>query len=204
MTEITLGLEDVKVICPDCASEMVQKGLQEVTLEDFAVVYKAKSKKGGMSTEDPGLFTRCMKTAGAQKASDPAAYCASVHKKISGMWPGEHGGKNPMGPEKKSATVVDVVSEIVKAGTRAGSKKAHEVMGHKVGGQTEQANSLMLAKRKKSELRKAYETANAAHESAKAKGAKGGDLQKLFISAKSAWEAYADASKGLRETKYPG
>ncbi len=57
------------------------------------VIVKARSKKEGMDTSDPGLFTRCMETVGAQKASDPAAYCAAVHKKITGEWPGEHRGE---------------------------------------------------------------------------------------------------------------
>ena len=119
--QIVLSLEDAAALCPGCAAEMITKSLSEVTLDEFAQVYieKAKKKDGGMSTEDPGLFTRCMETAGAKKASDPAAYCAAVHKKISGMWPGEHGGKNPSGPEKKpkkkSATTEDALAAVYKS-----------------------------------------------------------------------------------------
>ncbi len=125
--QITLTLEDVAALCPSCAAEMITKSLSEVTLDAFAEAYVEKAKKGkggGLgSTKDPGLFTRCMATAGARKASDPAAYCAAIHKKITGMWPGEHGGKNPTGPEKKpakkkSATTEDALAAVYKALTQ--------------------------------------------------------------------------------------
>lgn len=121
---IILSLEDVAAMCPECAAEMITKSLSEVELDGFAAAYVEKAKRkggdGGLgSTKDPGLFTRCMATAGAKKASDPAAYCAAIHKKITGMWPGEHGGKNPMGPEKKPAkkksTIEDALAAVYKS-----------------------------------------------------------------------------------------
>jgi hypothetical protein len=48
---------------------------------------------------DPGLFSQCMDDPLLDGYPDDVkkAICARVHELITGMWPGEHGGKNPNG-----------------------------------------------------------------------------------------------------------
>ncbi len=67
---------------------------------NIAGLAKHLSKKYG---GDPHFFTKCM---GAEEVAgyDDAvkkSLCAKAHKLAVGIWPGEHGGKNPTGPEKK-------------------------------------------------------------------------------------------------------
>ena len=82
--------EDAAILMPDLAAEMKSLPTNVISLDEL--VEKAK-KKGGkakrMSTEDPGLFRRIMKTPSAKKSTNPQAYAAAVHHKITGAWPGE-------------------------------------------------------------------------------------------------------------------
>ena len=59
---------------------------------------------------DPHFHTKCMNDPELKKDYDEerrAAICARAHYIATGMWPGEHGGKNPSGPEKKKEESMD-------------------------------------------------------------------------------------------------
>lgn len=78
---------DASSLFPEFMPEL--KSLDQSQLLDLDELV-SKAKEGGkLDTSDPGLFTRCIKTAGAKKSSDPNAYCAAVHHKITGRWPAE-------------------------------------------------------------------------------------------------------------------
>jgi len=52
---------------------------------------------------DPHFFTKCMEdeTIAGYDEDQKSGICAKAHKIVTGIWPGEHGGENPNGPEKK-------------------------------------------------------------------------------------------------------
>jgi len=52
---------------------------------------------------DPHFFTKCMAAEELQgyPEENRSGICARAHKIATGIWPGEHGGENPSGPEKK-------------------------------------------------------------------------------------------------------
>lgn len=45
----------------------------------------------------PGDFDRCVRHLGKYMPGRAEGYCANLHHRATGMWPGEHGGSNPMG-----------------------------------------------------------------------------------------------------------
>lgn len=51
---------------------------------------------------DPGFFSKCMGDEALQGYDHDArsAICARAHKIAIGIWPGEHGGENPMGAKE--------------------------------------------------------------------------------------------------------
>jgi hypothetical protein len=61
---------------------------------------KHLSKKLGA---DPNFHTKCMgdESVAGYDEGVRASVCAKAHKMVTGIWPGEHGGKNPNGPEAK-------------------------------------------------------------------------------------------------------
>ena len=55
--------------------------------------------KGGVKIAwgTPGDFRRCVRHLNKHMPGRAEGYCAKLHKRATGMWPGEHGGKNPNG-----------------------------------------------------------------------------------------------------------
>jgi len=74
---------------------------------NIAGLAKHLAKKYG---GDPGFHTKCMGADELQGYSQDAraAICAKAHKLAVGIWPGEHGGANPNGPERKCCRKVVV------------------------------------------------------------------------------------------------
>lgn len=46
----------------------------------------------------PGDFERCVRAVDEYMPGRAEGYCANLHKRATGQWPGSHGGKNPNGP----------------------------------------------------------------------------------------------------------
>lgn len=112
MIQASFAAEIIPDLEPEMKSLLIENGNGFVDLDKLI----AKAKKGdkGLGTADPGLFTRCVAENKSRKGiTDVESYCASVHQKITGIWPGEHGGKNKMGPEKSQVEII--VEEVVKA-----------------------------------------------------------------------------------------
>lgn len=53
--------------------------------------------------DDPDFFKKCMGDEELKSYDEKArsGICAQAHKMDTGIWPGEHGGKNHNGPEVK-------------------------------------------------------------------------------------------------------
>lgn len=45
----------------------------------------------------PGDYRRCVRELTPHMGVRSKGYCANLHKRANGMWPGEHKGKNPLG-----------------------------------------------------------------------------------------------------------
>ena len=46
----------------------------------------------------PGDFTRCVRELDEHMPGRAEGYCALLHKRATSLYPGHHGGKNPLGP----------------------------------------------------------------------------------------------------------
>ena len=46
----------------------------------------------------PGDFNRCVTLLSEHMPGRAEGYCALLHKRATGTWPGSHRGKNPQGP----------------------------------------------------------------------------------------------------------
>jgi len=81
----------VEALCPECAQEMIAKGVHFVTLDQLV----EKKRESHFGREDPGLHTRCVEyMKGRKGVQNPEALCAKIHYKVTGEWPGEHRGED--------------------------------------------------------------------------------------------------------------
>ncbi len=101
-------VEQMRAICPDCADEMVRRGLKTINLEEV----KARGNINNLAEHlahaygsDPGFWTKCDQSTELAN-TDPekrAAICARAHYIITGMWPGGHrAGKDVELPAEKA------------------------------------------------------------------------------------------------------
>lgn len=56
--------------------------------------------KGGLKIRwgTPGDFRRCVRQLNKHMPGRAEGYCANLHRRSTGIWPGHHGGKNKHGP----------------------------------------------------------------------------------------------------------
>ncbi len=119
----------LKQVLPELDAVFKAKGGGQGNIEGLS---KHIVKKLG---SDPHLHTKCMSDEElAEYDSDArAAICAKVHYIATGMWPGEHGGKNKTGPEKKEFGGVADGKLVLKGGSGSGNF-GHQGRPGKLGG----------------------------------------------------------------------
>lgn len=69
----------------------------------LAAIEASKAREAVREVEDPGFFRHCMATI-APKADvdDPEAFCAWLHKQLTGIWPAEHEAVHGSSYEERS------------------------------------------------------------------------------------------------------
>lgn len=86
-----ITVDEMRAICTDCADNMDRAGLSRVNLlalrEMPANLLQGLCDKVG---DDPGFFTRCKGMSFGDFAPDKDRFCAWLHHKCLGIWPGEH------------------------------------------------------------------------------------------------------------------
>jgi len=93
---LTINLATMRLLCPDCATEMERKGFKSIKWSALKagnvsnMAEHMKKKLGG----DPNFFTKCMEADETAKANDREALCARLHKEVTGIWPAQHEGKS--------------------------------------------------------------------------------------------------------------
>lgn len=76
-------------LCASCADEMAKRNLTDVNLAVLDELPPDLRDGLAAQVRDPGFFRHCVETVGADK-DNPEAFCAWLHKKLTGIWPAEH------------------------------------------------------------------------------------------------------------------
>lgn len=85
---VYLSYEAVRALCPSCARSMKSHHLKGIRLGNVKAELLSEIKQK-LGTADPGFFGRCMGHDFGHEFSDKESFCAWLHHRVEGRWPGE-------------------------------------------------------------------------------------------------------------------
>jgi hypothetical protein len=85
---IYLSYEAVAALCPSCAKSMKSHNVRGIRLNNIKAEMLNEIKQN-LGTGDPGFFGRCMGHDFGHSFNDKESFCAWLHHRVTGHWPGE-------------------------------------------------------------------------------------------------------------------
>lgn len=88
-----LSVEDIEALCPSCAKSMKALGFSRINVLASAskelIGLQQAIRAERLGAGEPGFHTRCMAYNFGRSFRDKGAFCAWLHERVTGKWPGE-------------------------------------------------------------------------------------------------------------------